>query len=462
MHINVETKPIASGAYDARKKRLVETIERLHHRGAKVPLQKVIAKLHPADMAAILDDLPPADAEDVFGLIADTELAAEVFHQLSPDLRAGVLRESPIERLAAVLQHLAPDDLADLIGDLPENQRAQLMALLDRESKEEVETLLGYAPDSAGGIMTTEFFSLPHNLTVEEAIENIRSREDVEMIFYLYLVDEAGRLVGVVSLRQLLLARAGAPLHSVMTRRVMKVTTDANQTTVAMLVDKYHLLAVPVVDADDVLVGMVTVDDVIDVMEEETTRDMLKMAGTSESETLTHSAFKIAWIRLPWLLAAFVGGLAATGVVGAYHEILAEVLVLSAFLPVVMGMAGNVGVQSATVAVRGLATGAIDVRDTVPVVFKEFRVGVLLGCFYGVILGIYGWFMHNSLALGEVVGLTILGNMTGAALLAVLLPMLFQRIKVDPAVATGPFVTTAIDILGVLNYFVIATWIFKL
>jgi magnesium transporter len=336
------------------------------------------------------------------------------------------------------------------------------MALLDRESKEEVETLLGYAPDSAGGIMTTEFFSLPHNLTVEEAIENIRSREDVEMIFYLYLVDEAGRLVGVVSLRQLLLARAGAPLHSVMTRRVMKVTTDANQTTVAMLVDKYHLLAVPVVDADDVLVGMVTVDDVIDVMEEETTRDMLKMAGTSESETLTHSAFKIAWIRLPWLLAAFVGGLAATGVVGAYHEILAEVLVLSAFLPVVMGMAGNVGVQSATVAVRGLATGAIDVRDTVPVVFKEFRVGVLLGCFYGVILGIYGWFMHNSLALGEVVGLTILGNMTGAALLAVLLPMLFQRIKVDPAVATGPFVTTAIDILGVLNYFVIATWIFKL
>jgi magnesium transporter len=141
---------------------------------------------------------------------------------------------------------------------------------------------------------------------------------------------------------------------------------------------------------------------------------------------------------------------------------LGQVLVLSAFLPVVMGMAGNVGVQSATVAVRGLATGAIDVRDTVPLVFKELRVGLLLGGFYGVILGAYGYFMHHNLALGQVVGLTILGNMTGAALLAVLLPMLFQRIKVDPAVATGPFVTTAIDILGVLNYFVIASWIFKL
>ncbi|HOG04573.1 MAG TPA: magnesium transporter, partial [Accumulibacter sp.] len=273
---------------------------------------------------------------------------------------------------------------------------------------------------------------------------------------------EGGRLVGVVSLRQLLLTRSGTPLHKVMNRRVMKVTTDADQTTVAMLVDKYRLLAIPVVDEDNVLVGMVTVDDVIDVIEEETTRDMLKMAGTSESETLTHSAFKIAGIRLPWLLAAFIGGLAATAVIGQYEAILGEVLVLSAFLPVVMGMAGNVGVQSATVAVRGLATGAIDVRDTVPLVLKELRVGLVLGGFYGVILAIYGYLVHHSLQLGQVVGLTILGNMTGAALLAVLLPMIFQRLKVDPAVATGPFVTTAIDILGVLNYFVIASWIYKL
>jgi len=462
MQINVETKPVASAAYNNKKKRLIETIDRLYHRDAKASLQKVISRLHPADLASILDELPPEHVVDVFYAINETEMAAEVFTQLSVSLRTQVMTESPVEKLAGVLQHLAPDDLADLVGDLPEEQRAQLMALLDRESKDEVESLLKYDPNSAGGIMTTDFFSLPHTLTVEEAIENIRNREDVEMVFYLYLTDESGRLVGVVSLRQLLLARPGTPLHKVMNRRVMKVTTDADQTTVAMLVDKYHLLAVPVVDEENVLVGMVTVDDVIDVLEEETTRDMLKMAGTSESETLTHSAFKIAGIRLPWLLAAFIGGLAATAVIGQYEEILGQVLVLSAFLPVVMAMARNVGVQSATVAVRGLATGAIDVRDTFPLVFKELRVGLLLGGFYGVILGIYGYLMHNSLALGQVVGLTILGNMTGAALLAVLLPMVFQRMKVDPAVATGPFVTTAIDILGVLNYFVIASWIFKL
>ena len=462
MQINVETKPVASAAYNVKKKRLIETIERLYHRSAKVPLQKMISRVHPADMAAILDELPPGHVVDIFYTIADTEMAAEVFSQLPPDLRTQVLTESPVDKLAGVLQHVAPDDLADLIGDLPEDQRAQLMALLDRESKDEVESLLKYDPNSAGGIMTTDFFSLPHSLSVEEAIENIRSREDVEMVFYLYLTDEGGRLVGVVSLRQLLLARPGTPLHKVMNRRVMKVTTDADQTTVALLVEKYHLLAVPVVDADNVLVGMVTVDDVIDVIEEETTRDMLKMAGTNESETLTHSAFKIAGIRLPWLLAAFIGGLAATAVIGRYEAILGEVLVLSAFLPVVMGMAGNVGVQSATVAVRGLATGAIDVRDAVPLVLKELRVGLLLGGFYGVILAIYGSVVYDNYRLGEVVGLTILGNMTGAALLAVLLPIMFQRLKVDPAVATGPFVTTAIDILGVLNYFVIASWIFKL
>jgi magnesium transporter len=461
MQINVETKPLASATYDMRKKRLVETIDRLYLRDARAPLQKMISRIHPADMAAILDDLPPAHVVDVFHAIADTAMAADVFNQLPPDLRSQLLTESSIEKLAGVLEHLPPDDLADLIGDLPEDQRQQLMDLLGRESKDEVESLLQYDPNSAGGIMTTDFFSLPHTLTVEEAIENIRSREDVEMVFYLYLTDEMGRLVGVVSLRQLLLTRTGTPLHKVMNRRVMKVTTDTDQTTVAMLVDKYRLLAVPVVDQENVLVGMVTVDDVIDVIEEETTRDMLKMAGTSESETLTHSAFKIAGIRLPWLLAAFVGGLAATAVIGQYEEILAQVLVLSAFLPVVMGMAGNVGVQSATVAVRGLATGAIDVRDTLPLVLKELRVGLILGGFYGLIIALYGYLMHHSLQLGQVVGLTVLGNMTGAALLAVLLPMMFQRLKVDPAVATGPFVTTAIDILGVLNYFVIASWIYK-
>jgi magnesium transporter len=257
-------------------------------------------------------------------------------------------------------------------------------------------------------------------------------------------------------------ARPGAALREVMNPRVIKVQTDAKQEAVANLVDKYRLLAIPVVDERNLLVGMVTVDDVIEVIESETTKEMLRMAGTSESEILVQSPFKIARIRLPWLLAAFGGGLAATGVIQQFEEILSKVLALSAFLPVIMGMAGNVGVQSATVAVRGLATGSLELRHIGKVVFKELRVGLLLGIFYGVVLGVYGWFVFDSTSLGEVVGLTILANMTGAAVLAIVLPMFFHRIGTDPAIATGPFVTTAIDVLGVLNYFAIATLLLHL
>ena len=247
-----------------------------------------------------------------------------------------------------------------------------------------------------------------------------------------------------------------------MNTRIVKVNTGEDQSVVAEFVDNYHLLAVPVVDENNVLVGMVTVDDVLEVMETEATKDMLKMAGTNESEILTHSPLKIARIRLPWLLAAFGGGLAATGIIQQFESILSQVLALSAFLPVIMGMAGNVGVQSATVAVRGLATGTLVLRHVRTVLFKEFRVGLLLGAFYGIVLGLFGYYMFGSSALGQVVGISILVNMTLAASLAILLPMLFHRLGTDPAIATGPFVTTAIDVFGVLNYFIIATLILDL
>jgi magnesium transporter len=461
MQIDVKNEPQAAAAYLSKKKRLVGTINRLYRRNAKASLGNILSRIHPADLAEILEDLPLADASGIFNAIVDHAMAADVFSQLSPALCKQVLAETPLEKLAGVLKHLPPDDLADLIGDLPDDQRGHLMALLDVASKKEVESLLKYDPSSAGGIMTTDYFSLPQTLTVEEAIENIRGRENVEMIFYLYLTDDQQRLVGVVSLRQLLLANPGTPLHAIMNRSVLKVTTDTEETRVAMLVDKYRILAIPVVDSQDVLVGMVTVDDVIDVMEEETTRDMLKMAGTSESEIFTQSAFKIAGIRLPWLFASFIGGIGATMVIGQYEDMLAQIVILSAFVPIIIGMAGNVGVQSATVAVRGLATGAVNTRDTMRLVFKELRVGLLLGAFYGVILALFGYLVYDSIQLGQTVGLTILVNMTCAAILAVVLPMIFERLKVDPAVATGPFVTTAIDVLGVLNYFLIASLVYR-
>ena len=363
-------------------------------------------------------------------------------------------------RGSELILYLTPEALTDLLGSLNEDQRERLLKILPKDDLEDVENLLRYAPDTAGGIMTTDIFSLPLDTPVEEAIMAIRQREEEDTVFYLYVTGLAGRLEGVISLRQLLLAPQKTKLQDLMNPRPIKVTTDTSQESVARLVDKHNLLALPVTDQDGALVGAVTVDNVLDVIHSETTKEMLRMAGTSESEILTQSPFRIARIRLPWLLAAFGGGLAATGVIEHFEGILAKVVTLSAFLPVIMGMAGNVGVQSATVAVRGLATGQIDLSHFGRFLFKEFRVGLILGMLYGLALALFGFFVHHSLALAQVVGFTIVGNMTGAALLAVLLPMIFHKFKIDPAIATGPFVTTAVDVLGVLNYFAIATMVY--
>jgi len=441
----------------AKLRKLTDTVERLHGRGANRALEKIIAKVYPADLASVLAAVPEDHVAPIFHTIPDVDIAAEVLTQINDRVQHLILEDTPDSQLIPVLDKLPPDELALLIRELPPERSERLLSELEKGSQQEVEALLQYAPDTAGGIMTTDFFDLPEDTSVDQAIHAVRGHAEVEMVYYLYVTGENHQLSGVISIRQLLLAKPDTTLRDVMSTRVIKVRTDTPREEVAQLVDKYRLLAIPVVDESDKLVGMITIDDVIEVLETETTQDMLRMAGTDQAEVLTHSAFRVAWIRLPWLLAAFMGGLAATWIIRHFEGLLAQVIALGAFLPVIMGMAGNVGVQTATVTVRGLATGSLDLRHVWSVLFKELRVGLMLGVFYGLGLGLYGWFMFGEMNLAGVVGITILGNMTGAALLAVMLPMLFQRLGADPAIATGPFVTTAIDVFGVLNYFIIAT-----
>ncbi|MCB1872028.1 MAG: magnesium transporter [Chromatiaceae bacterium] len=446
-----------AGNTGAKLRKLAETVERLYSRNARRSLEKIISKVYPADIASVLSIIPEEHVAAIFHAIPDTTFATDVLTQVNDRVQRRILAETPDSQLITVLEKLPPDKRTLLIRELEPERAELLLSELEKVSQKEVEALLKHAPDTAGGIMTTDFFDLTEETTVDEAIRAVREHAEVEMVYYLYVTGTDHKLMGVISIRQLLLAKPKTPLREVMNSRIISVTTDADREIVAQLVDKYRLLAIPVVDASGCLVGMVTVDDVFDVLESETTEDMLRMAGTDKSEILTHSAFRVAWIRLPWLLAAFIGGLAATGIIRLFEGVLMEVIALGAFLPVIMGMAGNVGVQTATVTVRGLATGSLDLRDVWSVLQKELRVGLMLGLIYGAGLGIYGWFMFGDLSLAGVVSLTIFGNMTGAALLAVALPMLFQRIGTDPAIATGPFVTTAIDVFGVLNYFLIAS-----
>ena len=450
----------SGSATDLKARLLADTIGRLRRRKANRPLQRILSKAHPVDLANALRLVADEEITPVFFTVEDMELQSEVLSYVHPTTRSLIISQSRLERLLPIFEQMAPDDMTDLLGNLDNELADKILERMASDSKEEIEDLMRYAPDTAGGIMTPDVFALDEESTVKEAIKAIHKLADVEMVFYLYVVDKKERLQGVVSLRELLLAPPETLLGDIMNPRVIRVDTHTDQGKVAELARKYEILAIPVVDETNVLVGMVTVDDIFDVIQAETTEDMLRMAGTSEAEILATSSFNIARIRLPWLFAAFLGGLAATAIIRYFEPVMAKFLALSAFLPIIMGMAGNVGVQSATVAVRGLATGGLDVRDTSAVLLKELRVGALLGVFYGIVLAVFGWWMFNSFDLGQIVGLTILTNMTGAAVLAVMLPILFHRMNVDPAIATGPFVTTAIDILGVGNYLLIASLIF--
>ncbi|MBT8369936.1 MAG: magnesium transporter, partial [Deltaproteobacteria bacterium] len=327
-----------------------------------------------------------------------------------------------------------------------------------KAESEEVEDLLRYDDDTAGGIMVPDFIALKEDTTAKEAIESLqKEHSDVEMAFYLYVVDEYGKLVGVSSLRQLVVVPPETPLKEFMSTDVFSARTDIDQEEVAKIVARYDILAVPVVDDLNRLVGIVTVDDVIDILRKEATEDILKMAGAGGEFIETKSILKSTRIRLPWLFASCIGGIIAVFIIGKYESSINKVAYLAAFVPVIMGMGGNIGTQSSTIVVRGLATGRINVRDIWSVVFKELSIGVILGLVYGALIGSVAQFRYSIEALAVSVALAVICSMTVAALVGSCVPMGFAKINIDPAVATGPFVTTAIDIISVFFYFVIAT-----
>ena len=306
--------------------------------------------------------------------------------------------------------------------------------------------------------MNPDFIALREDTTAAEAIESLqKEHQNVEMPFYLYMVDEYGKLVGVSSLRQLVVTPPEQLLRDIMATDVISVRTNRDQEEVAKLVARYDFLAVPVVDETNRLVGIVTVDDVIDIFREEATEDILKMAGAGEEFIETKSLLKSSRIRLPWLAASCIGGIFAFMVIGHFEGSLERMAFLAAFIPVIMGMGGNIGTQSSTIVVRGLATGRISLRDFRSVLFKEFATGLILGVIYGSLIALVAQFRYSTTAVAISVGAAVLCSMTVAALVGSLVPMSFARFNVDPAVATGPFVTTAIDIISVFFYFQIAT-----
>ncbi len=442
---------------------LLDTIKRLFRRGASTHLHKIVNKTHAEDLAAVFRFLTLREQEAVFELMDDVEREAILLSELGEEILIKLIEDMPAEKIARILEQMPKDDVADLLGKLSDERSKALLDLMTKEESEEVEGLLSYGEDTAGGIMLPDFIALREDTTAREAIEALqRDYADVEMPFYLYAVDDQGHLVGVISLRQLVVVPPQKQLKAFMTTDVVSVQTETDQEEVAKTVARYNILAVPVVDENNRPVGIVTVDDVVDIIREEATEDILKMAGAGEDLVESQSVFRSTRTRLPWLLASWLGGIVAFLIIGYFENSLNKLVYLAAFIPVIMGMGGNIGTQSSTIVVRGLSTGRINIKQIWNVVLKELAVGFFLGFFYGLLLGIVAHFRYDRWLLGMTVGLAVMSSMTIAALVGSLVPMIFARINIDPAVATGPFVTTSIDILSVLFYFQIATILLRL
>ena len=438
---------------------LRDTYRRLLRRNAKKNLIKLTNKTHPADLAIVFRYFSDEEQIEIFSLMKESEHTAEFLSELDDALVNELLENESYERIAAIIEKAPTNDQSGILNILDDEKAKSIIELLNVEEQEEIAEIMGYPDDSAGALMNTEVFTLHESITAGEAIKTLQDQEGAEMVFYLYITDDDDRLVGIISLRALTTTSSDTTLKDIMIKNVHSIRPETDQEEVAKIVAQYNFLAVPVLDPDSKLLGIVTVDEVVDVIREEATEDFLRMAGAGrDREILLKSSWENAKTRLPWLFASWIGGIIAASLIGIFENMLENIIALAAFIPVILGMGGNIATQSSTIIVRGMATGRVNLGGEIKLILKEAQVGLILGTLYGVLLGLFARFIFSDAPenLGFVVGLSICASMIVAATVGTIIPLILRKLDIDPAVATGPFVTTSIDILGVLFYFLIA------
>ncbi len=425
-------------------------------------IKTVLLNLHPADIAVLISSL--GDDEDqryLFGLISDPEVASDVLTELPSPVLERVIADLPHHELADLVEEMDSDDAADLVQVLPEELASKVLMGIEPEERAAMRSLLVYDEDTAGGIMATEVVTVNVEGTVGNAREAVRAAsEELEAFFFVFVVDDRGKLRGSLSLRDMVLRHSSTPVKEAMNPDPIRLHPEMDQEEVANIFRRYDLFSAPVVDADGVLLGRITVDDVVDVMREEAEEDIARMAGTAGEEFDESSVKRIAVLRLPWLVTSLFGGLLAGAVLRHFAGLLQEVVIaLVVFVPVITAMGGNAGSQAAVTMVRRLAIRRLRSRDVVNVVFREARVGLLLGLMCGVIVGTVAFFWRGQWFYGVVVGVAMSCAVLVAATMGALVPLFFHRIKVDPAIATGPFVSMSNDVVGLFIYFGFATFL---
>ncbi|MCB1070385.1 MAG: magnesium transporter [Verrucomicrobia bacterium] len=408
------------------------------------------AQQHPADIADRLQEMATDDAVETLRSLS-TELASEVLSELDEDTASQITAELTSEEISELLEELPHDEMADIAAELPAEQRLEVLSNLPEEEQEIVSNLMKYPPDSAGGIMTDEFIYLHADLTVEQAMNKLRwsdPDDDQEGVSYVYVVDEAEKLIGVVTIRDLVFKSQKRKLRDLVLQDVQVVHVDDDQEKVAQLFSQYHFLALPVVESDGRLVGMVEASQVYDIIQDEATEDMQLMVGLSGEENTFTPWPKSLSRRLPWLLVNLATAFLAAAVVGMFEGTIAKWTTLAVFLPIVAGQGGNAGMQTLTVIIRGMALGEISGKAGRKALTKETILGLLNGIAIGIVVGLIGYLWKGNFALGIIIALAMFLNMFAAALSGVLIPFALKAVKVDPALASSIFLTTVTDVAG--------------
>ena len=434
-------------------------LRRLLKTGAHFRAEKLLERIHPADLGPLLSDLTPDEIRIVIDLLFKHHRAASMLTELPPELLPEIIDSVSDQRMADLLNRLELDDMLELVDAIPEERRSAVMQHLPVARREELRHAELYPPRSAGRVMTTNFSALDEKMSAQEAIDSLRASgiNGGDAILYLYVVDELQRLTGVVPIRRLVTAQPDTPVQELAIREMLSTPPDADQEEVAGLVARYDLLAIPVTDVDGTMLGVITVDDVIDVITEEATQDIYNLAGLSEEDRVFTSARVSIRKRLPWMLVNLCTAFGAGAIVGLFEGTLEKMVGLAIFLPVVAGIGGNGGIQTLTVITRAIALGEIEFSSGMRAIGKEMFVGLIVGSAAGVISGAIAYLLHGNAYMGLVLFLAMIITMVTASLVGAAVPLLLKAMRQDPALGSGILVTFAADALGFFSFLGIAT-----
>ncbi len=419
-------------------------------------LLTIITDLHPADIEAVLNRLKPGKRKFLFNILP-AEVASEVLPELDDPVAEDVLEEVSDERLSSIIGEMDSDDAVDVLGELDDDVKARVLESLKDKVSADVKELLFYDEDTAGGIMALEVIAMPEDASVNETIAQIRELKDkVDNLFNVWVVDKDYHYRGFISLTNLVLAKGNTKIKSIMEESDLTINVNEDQEEVANFFKKYDLVSSPVVDDAGKLVGRITFDDIVDVMEEERSEDIARISGAPDEEIREDSAFVISKARIPWLLVAFIGEIIAAYILSHFKLEASQTLIIATFIPIVMAMGGASGQQASVTVVRGLAMGDIELKDTGRRLFKEFRISILSSTFFSLLLFsiVYLWY---GLLFAIILGGSMFIVINNATVLGAFVPLVFKRLNIDPALAAAPLVSTSNDITGLLIYLTITT-----